>query len=226
MANPLRCLVAGGSGVVGARLLRHLLDDPRVERVTAVGRRTLAERHARLVSVVADLTDAASIGRVCPDEVDVAFCCLGTTIRAAGSKQAFTAVDHDAVVAFAEAAKRHGAQRFLLVSSMGAKASSSNFYLRTKGEAEDDVEKAGFERFVIARPSLLDDEGARRDRRPGEKLGLAVMRVLAPVLGPQSKYAAIRADVVARALLQLAFSPGEARTRVVLSDELHRLGGA
>lgn len=221
---PKQCLVAGGSGVVGARLLRHLLDDPRVGRVTAVGRRPLSERHARLVSVVADVTDAASIGRVCPDEVDVAVCCLGTTMRQAGSQAAFRAVDHDAVVAFADAAKRHGAQRFVLVSSMGANAASSNFYLRTKGEAEDDVEKRGFPSFVTARPSILDDEGARRDRRLGEKLGLAVMGLLAPVVGPQSRYAAIKADVVARALVRLAFEPPGARSRVVLSDELHRLG--
>jgi uncharacterized protein YbjT (DUF2867 family) len=220
----VRCLVAGGSGVVGARLLRHLLDDARVGRVTAIGRRTLPERHAKLVSAVADLTDAASVGRVCPDEVDVAFCCLGTTIKQAGSKPAFRAVDHDAVVAFAEAARRHGAERLLLVSSMGASSSSSNFYLRTKGEAEDDVENLGFGAFVAARPSILDDEGARRDRRPGEKLGLVVMRALAPVLGAESKYAAIRADVVARALVRLAFEPIGARMRVVLSDELHRLG--
>ena len=221
---PKHCLVAGASGVVGARLLRHLLDDPRVGRVTAVGRRTLPERHARLVSAVADLGDAASIGRVCPDEVDVAFCCLGTTIRQAGSKAAFRAVDHDAVVAFAMAAKRHGAERFLLVSSMGAAASSSNFYLRTKGEAEDDAQKIGFSSFVTVRPSILDDEGARRDSRPGEKLGLAVMRVLSPVIGAQSKYAAIKADVVARALVQLGLEPQAGGARVVLSDELHRLG--
>jgi uncharacterized protein YbjT (DUF2867 family) len=219
----LRCLVAGGSGVVGARLVHHLLADDRVQRVTAIGRRPLALKHGRLVSVVAEMTDDASIGRVCPDEVDVAFCALGTTLRQAGSQAAFRAVDHDAVVAFAEAARRHGARCFLLVSSVGANASSRNFYLRTKGEAEDDVEKLAFSSLVIARPSILDDEGARRDRRPGEKIGLAVMRALAPVLGARSRYAAIRADVVARAMLRLAFDPGPRRVRVAESEELHAL---
>jgi len=220
--SPVCCLVAGGSGAVGARLLQDLLVDDRVGRVAAVGRRALAARHARLVSVVADLSDAA----VCPDEVDVAFCCLGTTMRQAGSREAFRAVDHDAVVAFAEAAKRHGAKRFLLVTSLGADALAKSFYLRTKGEAEDAVERVGFSSFVVVRPSLLDPGGARRDRRPGEALGLSVMRALGPVIGRQSRWAAIPVDVVARALVRLAFDPGAARRRIVLSDELHRLGAA
>jgi uncharacterized protein YbjT (DUF2867 family) len=221
---PLRCLVAGGSGVTGARLLHHLLADERVGRVTAVGRKPLALRHARLVSVVADLTDAASIGRVCPDEVDVAFCALGTTIRQAKTRAGFRSVDHDAVVAFATAARRHGAERFLLVSSLGASSSSLSFYLRTKGEAEDAVVAIGFPQVVFARPSILDDEGTRRDRRIGEKVGLAVMRTITPIIGSQSRSAPIRTDAVARALVRLAFDPGPARVRIVLSDELHRLG--
>jgi uncharacterized protein YbjT (DUF2867 family) len=219
----LRCLIAGGSGVVGGRLVQRLLAHPGVARVTAVGRRPLGVRHDKLVAKQVDMTDAGSIGLACPDEVDVAFCCLGTTLRQAGSKQAFRAVDFDAVVAFAEAARTHGARRFVLISSLGASSSSSSFYLRVKGEAEDAVARVGFPSFVAVRPSLLDDEGARRDRRVGEQAGLAFMRVAGAVIGRQSRWAAIPADTVAAAMVRLALEPATTSTRVVQSEELHTL---
>jgi uncharacterized protein YbjT (DUF2867 family) len=216
-------VIAGGSGVVGTRLVARLLADPAVARVTAIGRRPLALQHEKLVCATADLLDEASIGRVCPDVVDVAFCALGTTIRRAGSQEAFRAVDHHAVVAFARAVKRKGARRFLLVSSLGAKATANSFYLRVKGEAEEDVAVMHFPSFVAARPSLLDDEGRRAEVRPGERVGLAFMRVAGAVIGRESRWAAIRADVVAAALVRLAKEPSLPARRVVLSDELHRL---
>ena len=217
-------VIAGASGVVGSRLLPLLLERPDVGQVVALGRRTLPIEHAKLRSRVVDLGDVASLTDAMPAEVSVAICSLGTTMRQAGSRAAFRAVDHDAVVAFAEAAKRHGAKRFLLVSSLGADALAKNFYLRTKGEAEDACERLGFSSFVVARPSILDAGGGRRDRRIGEAIGVQVMRALGPLIGRQSRWAAISVDVVARALVRLAFDPGVARRRIVLSDELHGLG--
>ena len=137
-------VIAGASGVVGSRALHSLLARADVDRVIAIGRRRLPVQHRKLVSAVADLQRTSAIAAAIPDGVTVAICCLGTTIKTAGSKDAFRAVDRDAVVNFAEAARQKGAQRFLLVSSLGANPGSGNFYLRTKGEAEAAVARAGY----------------------------------------------------------------------------------
>lgn len=154
---------------------------------------------------------------------DDAFCCLGTTIKTAGSREAFRAVDFDATFAFAQAARAAGAARFFLVSSSGASARSRVFYSRVKGEIEDAVARLPFEAVVLLRPSLL--LGERAQARLGERLGEPLLALAAPLLvGPLRKYRAIEAGVVAKAALALAREGGKGR-RVVESDELQRLGG-
>jgi uncharacterized protein YbjT (DUF2867 family) len=154
----------------------------------------------------------------------VALCCLGTTLRQAGSQAAFRAVDHDAVVAFARAARARGARRFVLVSSLGADPRSRTFYLRVKGEADDAVAGLGFEQVTILRPSMLDDEGTRPDHRRGERLALPVARLLFSVVGRTHRYAPIRAEVVARAMVRFAFDATAERLRIVDSGALHAAG--
>jgi uncharacterized protein YbjT (DUF2867 family) len=136
-------VIAGASGVVGSRALQRLLAREDVARVVALGRRALPLEHPKLVSKAVDFRDEAVLEAAIPKGTAVAVCCLGTTMKTAGSRAAFRAVDHDAVVAFGRAALRRGARRFLLVSSVGADAGSSNFYLRTKGEAEDSLARLG-----------------------------------------------------------------------------------
>jgi uncharacterized protein YbjT (DUF2867 family) len=137
--------------------------------------------------------------RVAGDAPDAAVSALGTTWRAAGSEAAFRAVDLDCVVAFAAAARRAGARHMVTVSSVGADASSGNFYLRTKGEMERALEALGFDRLDILRPGLLRGERAA-DRRLGERLGIAISPVVNLLLrGRLDRFAAINGDVVAAA---------------------------
>lgn len=192
----MKLLIAGATGLIGARALTRALADPRVHSVTAVVRRGLDDRTAKLDQ---RLVDFACLPPLPP--ADAALCALGTTMRQAGSKQAFLAVDHDAVLAFARAARAAGVTRFAVVSSVGAKAGSGNFYLDTKGRVEAALAAIGFERLAMLRPSLLD--GDREEFRPLEQPAILAARLLNPLLaGPLRRYRAIAAQDVADALLE------------------------
>jgi uncharacterized protein YbjT (DUF2867 family) len=206
--------VAGGSGLVGGILLRTLLDARRFERVVSVGRRTLALEHPRLVQVRTELAPEPRVGDA--PAPDVAFCALGTTIKKAGSREAFRRVDHDAVVAFARAARARGARCFVHVTALGADPGSRVFYNAVKGEVERSVAALGFDAVYALRPSILD--GPRAESRPAERVGLAVARALGPLLG---KYRPTPAEAVARAMIALAARPA-AGAHVVEPDEIAR----
>lgn len=194
--------VAGATGLIGSFLVDHLLADDRYHRVEALLRRPLEGRD-RLIQRQVDFGDLSTLESEQP--LDDAFCCLGTTLKAAGSRQAFRRVDFDYVVSFAAAAQRLGARRLMLVSSIGAEAASNNFYLRVKGEAEEALADVGFEALHVLRPSLL--LGPRRERRPGEKLATLTMPLVAPLLlGGLRRYRPIQADTVARAMIGAAHS--------------------
>ena len=218
-------VIAGASGIVGARALHHLLARDDVYGVVALGRRVLPVQDAKLVSRIVDLRSKAAIASGITDGTTVAICCLGTTLKKAGSKDAFRAVDHDAVVAFAEAARQKGAQRFVLVSSIGADPRARNFYLRTKGETEEALARLEFAPLTVLRPSLIDDEGKRRESRRLERLTLPVARLIFSVVGKTSRYAPVRADVIAKAAVRLALDDTSTeRVRIVESEQLHALG--
>ncbi|MDX1531243.1 MAG: NAD(P)H-binding protein [Rhodothermales bacterium] len=196
-------LLTGATGLVGGHLLRRLLADPTWERVVVLGRRPLDRDHPKLEQRVIDFERLPDLADM--PSADDAFSCLGTTIRQAGSEEAFQRVDLDYVVAFAEAAAQHGASQFLVVSAMGADAGSRIFYNRVKGEMEVAVAALPFEAVQIARPSLL--LGDRDAFRLGERVGQVLARPLAPLmLGPLRPYRPIEADAVAAALVDLAAS--------------------
>jgi uncharacterized protein YbjT (DUF2867 family) len=190
-------VVAGASGLVGGCLLRQLLADLDYGRVVSLGRRTLDVRHPKLEQQVVDFLALERLEHF--PRADDVFCCLGTTLRKAGSQEAFRQVDHDAVVALARAARAAGATRFLHVSSLGAHPRSRFFYNRVKGETERDVAALGFPAAISFRPSLLD--GARQEVRVAERLGLTVARGLAPLLG---RYGPTPAEAVAAAMVREA----------------------
>jgi uncharacterized protein YbjT (DUF2867 family) len=169
-------VIAGATGLAGSHLLDLLLEDGTWERVVAVGRRRVERSHPRLEQQLVDFADLGELP-ACTD----AFSCLGTTIRTAGSQEAFRAVDHDAVVAFAEAAYRAGAERFVHVTALGASPRSRIFYNRVKGETERDVAASGVPATIAFRPSMID--GDRAERRTAERLGLVAMRAAGPLLG-------------------------------------------
>jgi uncharacterized protein YbjT (DUF2867 family) len=197
-------LVAGGSGLVGRQLLPLLLAAPEYARVQAISRRPLPLEHARLANRVLRF-DVPLEGQLKGLAVQDAYCCLGTTLRAAGSQAAFRAVDHDLVLAFARAAKAAGAERLIVVSSVGAAAGSNNFYLRVKGEAERDLEALRIRAFDILQPSLL--LGARAERRNLELIAQLAGWVFGPLLiGAWQRYRPLEAAVVAAAMLGAARS--------------------
>jgi uncharacterized protein YbjT (DUF2867 family) len=214
-------LIAGATGLVGGYLLRQLLDAPEYDRVVALGRRPVDLAHPKLVQVTADF---AALDKVDADlRCDDAFCCLGSTIRQSGSKEKFRAVDHGAVLAFAWAARRGGAARFFVVSSLGADARSRVFYNRVKGETEAALEVLGFRTLAIFRPSLL--LGPRTELRPGERFAAAVMWLADPLLlGPLRPCRAIRAETVARAMVRCSFGQDGRGVLIFPSDEIEDLG--
>jgi len=189
--------LAGGSGLVGGTLLQRLLQDDYFDKVISAGRRTLPVQDPKLVQVVTDFRSAPAFDAL--DAPAIAFCCLGTTIKQAGSREAFRAVDHDAVLAFAQGAKRKGAHAFVHVTALGARPGSRVFYNSVKGETERDVALVGFPSVYALRPSILD--GERAESRPGEGMGLIIGRALAPLLG---KYRPTPVMTVAKTMIAVA----------------------
>ncbi|MBS0422308.1 MAG: NAD(P)H-binding protein [Proteobacteria bacterium] len=196
--EPKIVLLAGASGFVGGLVLSALLDAPDIARVFAVTRRPLGREHPRLANRIVSFEQMESQlkGLTC----HAAVCTLGTTIRQAGSEQAFRQVDIDAVLTFARTAKAAQAQKFVVVSSAGADTTSRNFYLRTKGEMEEALQGVGFASLDILEPSLL--LGWRGEIRPLELLGSVFMPLVNPFLiGKREPLRAIPARTVASALV-------------------------
>jgi uncharacterized protein YbjT (DUF2867 family) len=196
--EPKIALLAGASGFVGNLTLDALLDSSDITRVFAVTRRPLGREHPRLANRIIQFQQIESQlkGLTC----HVALCCLGTTMRQAGSEQAFRQADVDAVLAFARTAKAAQAQRFVVVSSVGADAESKNFYLRTKGEMEQALMGIGFACLDILQPSAL--LGWRGEIRPLEIAASAIMPIVNPFLtGKREPYRGIPARTVAAAMV-------------------------
>ena len=188
----MKLLLAGGTGLIGQAFLAHAQSTKL--HVTAVGRRPTGLASEDIIADFADLPAMPS--------VRVAVCTLGTTIRAAGSQDAFRAIDFDAVVAFATAAKTAGVEHFLTVTAVGANANSSVFYSRVKGEVERELSSMQFQRLDIVQPGLL--LGNRAESRPVETL----LKWMAPATdllmqGPWRRYRSIAAQTVAESLLVL-----------------------
>jgi uncharacterized protein YbjT (DUF2867 family) len=185
-----------------------------------VGRRSLGRAHAKLDEIVVELDALGSVAeRIQADEAYVA---LGTTMKKAGSKEAFRRVDHDLVLAAARACEARGVPRLALVSALGADPRSLIFYNRVKGEADESLKALRFTALHIARPSVLG--GDRSEHRTGEAVGVAILRGVGPALvGPLAKYRLIDGAVVARALIR-AMREDQPGVHVYDSDRLAALG--
>ncbi|MBB4865259.1 uncharacterized protein YbjT (DUF2867 family) [Pseudomonas nitritireducens] len=211
VVKPTNILLAGATGLTGEHLLDRMLNEPTVKRVIAPARRQLAE-HPRLENPVGPL---AELIPHLLKPVDTVFCCLGTTLKEAGSEEAFRSVDFDLPLALGERGLALGARHYIVVSALGADSKSSIFYSRVKGELEDALRQQGWAQLTIARPSLL--LGQREEIRLAELLAAPFSRIL------PGKLHGIEAIALARALWRLALETGEG-TRVVESDELRKLG--
>ncbi|ANU07521.1 NAD(P)H-binding protein [Paraurantiacibacter namhicola] len=223
MSDALRLLVVGATGLVGGRAIEEA-QRLREFHLLALSRRELGlPLGTRIEVLLADPANwPSAIAQLQPD---VVICALGTTWAKSGQDEAaFRAVDQYLVLAVAKAAKAAGAQRFVLVSSVGADLATSNFYLRVKGEVERDIGKVGFDRLTILRPGLL--RGPRGgERRVLERLGI----ILSPLTnlflhGQYRKYRSIDGRVVARAALQACLDKRKGRF-VLENDGIHRAAG-
>jgi uncharacterized protein YbjT (DUF2867 family) len=211
-------LVAGASGLVGRRVLARLLRDPAYTQVGAIARRPLDVDDPRLTTVISDFSDLSSLGAALA--ADDVYCCLGTTLRRAGSKAAFADVDERMVVDLARATHAAGARQFLVISAVGASEHALAFYSRVKGRMEKAVAALDFAAVHIFQPSLL--LGERDEHRPGE----ATAQRLAPLLGrltrgPLRRYQPVTADEVAEAMLRIALrgDAGVHRHHLPLDDD-------
>ena len=202
-------LVAGSSGLVGSEIVRQLAGDPGVSRITMVIRRPAGISAPKAVPRIVDFEHLDADPAIFA--VDQIFCALGTTIRAAGSQAAFRKVDFDYPLALARIGLAQGARHFLLVSALGADATSRIFYSRVKGELEDALRSLGYRSITIARPSLL--LGKRDEFRLGERIGALVGHLI------PGRYRPVEGELVAKALVDSARvdAPG---LRIIESEEI------
>ncbi len=208
-------LIFGATGLIGSQLTNLLLSNDHYEKVKIFVREKSQIQHPKLIQVVSDLSNPEEIANeITGDEL---FCCLGTTRKKAGSEKAFEYVDLELPLKIAQIALKNEVRKYLVVSSIGAKPHSRNFYLRTKGKMEQGLLEFNFENICIVRPSIL--LGHRKERRTGEEIGKFMVEIL-PFLfvGPLKKYKGIQAETVARAMIKLANSVNK---RVIL--ESHKL---
>ncbi|WP_338558600.1 NAD(P)H-binding protein [Erwinia sp. E_sp_B04_7] len=206
-----RVLLTGATGLVGNKLLRMLIEDRRVSEIIAPTRRKLPALNKVTNLVEADLTDV--LGPL-QTSVDVVFCCLGTTRREAGSKEAFIHVDYTLVVDTAIAGQRLGANHLLVVSAQGASTHSPFFYNRVKGEMEQALQNEQWPRLTLVRPSLLLGD---RDRKRGGESMLAPLFKLLP-----GNLRAVSARDVAAVMMQEAFDRNGQGVKIIQSAEIPR----
>jgi len=203
MMEKRNALIAGASGLVGNSLVKQLLADDLYENIEVIVRKPLETKHSKLTELQVDFDSLETLKVGMP--VHDVFCALGTTIKTAGSQDAFYKVDYTYVVNLAKWCEANAVQRLLIVSAMGASAGSGIFYNRVKGEMEMAVSQLHIPQIQVFRPSLL--MGNRTEKRGGEKIAQIIMGAFGFLfVGPLLKYKAIHADKVAGAMIKSAKS--------------------
>lgn len=211
--------MVGATGLVGSEVVAQLCNDPDIDAVHLLVRRPLADAAiAGNPKLIQHMIDFDRLPHVAWPRSDVLFCCLGTTIKTAGSKAAFRMVDFDYVVESARQARQSGASRAIVISALGADAKSGVFYNRVKGEMEAAVMALGFDATVVLRPSFL--AGERAESRPGERFALAALKFGNMFL--PAKYRSVPAAAVARAMIAAA-KDDSSGTTVMESDRIGNL---
>lgn len=199
--NNKTALLAGASGLVGNELLHILLDSPYYSRVKILVRRPLDMAHEKLEQVVTDFDKLDHYAH--HFDVDDVFCCLGTTIKKAGSQDAFKKVDYEYPLKMAEMAKSQQVKNFLIITALGADAESKVFYSRTKGQLQVRLKKTRLTALHVFQPSLL--LGERQEFRLGEKAATVLSPIISKLLqGKMKKYKPVEARDVALAMYEVA----------------------
>ncbi len=209
-------IVVGATGLAGSSLVEQLCENDEYVSVTVIARRKPTFKHPKLEVKIRDFDRL--------EEQDIAFahelyCCLGTTIKKAGSRKAFEKVDFEYPLAIASLAKKRGIPHFLVITAMGANESSPFYYNRVKGKLEHDLMELGLQQLSIIRPSLL--VGERNEFRLGEKVGEKVLKLAKPLLiGPLKRFRAIEASQVAKAMMIIALHGKQQLVTIYPSHEL------
>jgi uncharacterized protein YbjT (DUF2867 family) len=197
----MKALIAGATGLVGSHLLRLLLNDPDYEEIWAITRRPLITQHKKIREILSDFNDLDD--SLLELKADHIYCALGTTMKKAGSKEAFRKVDFTYPLDIAKIMRSKGATKFLLVSAIGANRNSIIFYNRIKGEVEEAIGQLDYPSLFIFRPSLLF--GDRKEKRTGEEAAKKIYRYIDWIfIGPFRKYKGIEAENVAMTMLKMA----------------------
>jgi uncharacterized protein YbjT (DUF2867 family) len=214
-----KAIIVGGSGLIGSKLLNIIFDNEGYNQILLIARkktRTIDNRVTQLVLNFEQLNEHAA-------EItgDVLFCCLGTTKNKTPDRWEYSKIEHDYPVKLAEIALKNKIEQYHLVSSVGANAKSSNFYLKMKGETEAELKKKGLRGLYIYQPSLLT--GHRKTSRKMEKLAIYIMKVINPLLfGGLKKYRSIPANTVAMAMFKQSLK-NEPGMFTYTSDKIKKL---
>ena len=208
-------MVAGASGLTGSHLVKFLCENEAYEKVIIIVRKEFSYSHPKLVTKIKNLDQVTNNDF---EGVHDFFCCLGSTKKKAGSKEAFEKVDLIAPVEMGKNAQLQGVNHMLVISAMGANPKSSVHYNRVKGVMEEKVSELSLTHVSIFRPSLLI--GDRQEFRLGEQFGATMMKLLKSFfIGPLKKYLAIEAKQVAFAMMQKALEP-QSRTVAIYESEV------
>lgn len=214
--NMRTAIVVGATGLTGSLLIEQLCESEEYVSVIAIARRKVTFEHPKLEVRIKSFDELEE--RDIPPANDV-FCCLGTTRKKAGSKEAFEQVDFEYPLRIASLAKKRGIPHFIVISAMGAKESSPFYYSRVKGKLEKELIDLQVDRLTIVRPSLLT--GERDEFRFGERLGASALAVTNPLfVGPLKKYRSIEASQLALAMMCIALYERPKKVAVYKSDQL------
>ncbi len=215
----MKVLIAGATGLIGSHLLRQSLQNPYIAQVVSLARKPMQISHTKLQEIIFNFDNSHDYDTL--PVVDAAFCCLGTTIKKAGSRKAFRKVDYDYPLALAKAMRDKGTAHFLVVTALGSDAGSMVFYSRVKGELEEALIGLQFPSLSIFQPSLL--LGERKEKRFGEDFAKWLIPLVTPLLvGSLRKYRAIHGADVAKAMLKIARQPASGVCRYP-SDEIQEI---
>lgn len=208
----MTAIVIGGTGATGRELVKQLVADSRFEKVTVLVRKPFFEQSPKLDEIVIEFEKLDDY----KDHIrgDVAFSCLGTTLKDAGSKEAQWRVDHDYQLAFATLAKANGVESFVLLSAIGANANASIFYNKMKGTLENNILQLDFPQLVILQPGGIERPNTTR---AGEKLMVKALRAF-NAIGIFKGYEPLRTDQLAKALIASFFKFNEKHKIVALKE--------
>ncbi|TXD84090.1 nucleoside-diphosphate sugar epimerase [Subsaximicrobium wynnwilliamsii] len=209
-------IILGATGLTGGILLQKLIDDERYEQIKLFSRSKMEGLPSKVTQYIGDLLELEQFrSDFIADEV---FCCIGTTTNKTPDKTLYKQIDYGIPVNAAKLAKDNGISTFLVISAMGADQNSSVFYNKTKGEMERDVLQQQIKKTYILRPALID--GNRDEKRAMESIGLALFKLIDPLLlGPLKKYKMIAAETIAQTMLYLANHPNHSEA-IISSTEI------